>query len=245
MAPVPRPIPSLAPSLVPSPVGPEFGTELGTEFGPAAASSSASASSASASASSGEVAPATQSAILAAARSLVLDVGFRRTTIADVARRAGVSRMTIYREFPDLAGIWSRLLTDELVDLLDASSAELAALPTARARIVGIAAVLVEGITAHPLMRRALDVDPELLLPLVVDRFGSTQRAALERIEVLVVAGQADGSVRAGLDPAAASCAVLLTTQSFIFSARAVDTRADADAVRAQLTDLLDRYLAS
>lgn len=192
----------------------------------------------------GEVAPATQAAILAAARSLVLDVGFRRTTVADVARRAGVSRMTVYREFPDLGAIWSRLLTDELVALLDAASSELAALPTARSRIVAAASVLVDGITAHPLMRRALDVDPELLLPLVVDRFGSTQRAALERIEGLIAAGRADGSVRSELDPASASCAVLLTTQSFIFSARAVDGREDAAEVRAQLPSLLDRYLA-
>lgn len=186
----------------------------------------------------------TEAAILAAARSLALDVGFRRTTIADVARRAGVSRMTVYREFDDISAIWSRLLTDELVGLLDDSAAELAALPTARARIVGVGAVLVEGITAHPLFRRALDVDPELLLPLVVDRFGSTQRAALARLEELVRAGQHDGSVRAELDPAAASCAVLLAAQSFVFSARALDTRADAAAVRAELPALMDRFLA-
>jgi AcrR family transcriptional regulator len=186
----------------------------------------------------------TEAAILAAARSLALDVGFRRTTIADVARRAGVSRMTVYREFDDITAIWSRLLTDELVGLLDASAAELAALPTARARIVGVGAVLVAGIVAHPLFRRALDVDPEVLLPLVVDRFGSTQRAALERLEELVRAGQQDGSVRAGLDPAAASCAVLLAAQSFVFSARALDTRADAAAVRAELPALIDRFLA-
>lgn len=189
-------------------------------------------------------APATDAAILAAARSLVLDVGFRRATIADVARRAGVSRMTVYREFDDLAAIWSRLLTDELVALIGQSAADLAGLPTARARIVGMAAILVREIPEHPMFRRALDVDPELLLPLVVDRFGSSQRAVLEHLEPMLAAGQRDGSVRTDLAPTAAAAAILLAAQSFVFSARAIDTRPDPAAVRAELPALLDRYLA-
>ena len=187
---------------------------------------------------------ATDAVILAAARSLVLDVGFRRATIADVARRAGVSRMTVYREFDDLAAIWSRLLTDELVTLIAQSAADLAGLPTARARIVGMADLLVRGVPEHPLFRRALDVDPELLLPLVVDRFGSSQRAVLARLEPMLAAGQADGSVRGDLDPAAAATALLVAAQSFVFSARAIDTRPDPAAVRAELPALIDRYLA-
>jgi AcrR family transcriptional regulator len=182
--------------------------------------------------------------ILAAARSLALDVGFRRATIADVARRAGVSRMTVYRQFDDIDAIWSRLLTDELVGLLEDSAADLAALPTAREQLVQAAAVLADGISHHPLLRRALDLDPELVLPLVVDRLGSTQRAALARLEQLLHDGMADGSVRAEIDPAATAYAVLLTVQSFVFSARVIDARPDAAAVRAEIVPLLDRYLA-
>jgi AcrR family transcriptional regulator len=188
--------------------------------------------------------PGTDAVILAAARALVLDVGFRRATIADVARRAGVSRMTVYREFDDLAAIWSRLLTDELVSLITQSAADLAELPTARARIVGMATALVEEIPAHPLFRRALDVDPELLLPLVVDRFGSSQRAVLARLAPMLVAGQADGSVRQDLTPPAAAATILLAAQSFVFSTRAIDTLPDPSAARRELPALLDRYLA-
>ena len=43
-----------------------------------------------------------QDRVLDAARACVLAVGVRRTTVTDVARRAGVSRMTLYRRFPDL-----------------------------------------------------------------------------------------------------------------------------------------------
>lgn len=189
--------------------------------------------------------PATRAAILAAARSLALDVGFRRTTVADVARRAGVSRTTVYREFPDLTAIWSQVLTDELVGQLVDARLALADLPTARSRIVAIAATLVERIPQHPLFRRALDVDPQVLLPLIVTRFGSSQQALLRELDRLLAEGRRDGSVRADLDAQAAAAAILLTAQSFVFSSRAVDSLPDPAGVRGELPPLLDRYLAA
>lgn len=186
---------------------------------------------------------ATGEAILAAARSLALDVGFRRATIVDVARRAGVSRMTVYREFEDLGSIWSDLLTQELVAMMDDAAGDLVGV-NARERLVRAAGALVTGISHHPLFRRALDIDPELLLPLVVDRFGSSQQAALEHVEALLAVGVLDGSIAAERATASAACALLLTVQSFIFSARVIEARDDSEAVRAELGVLLDRYLA-
>ena len=42
---------------------------------------------------------------LDAARESILAVGWSRTTLTDVARRAGVSRMTIYRKWPDMGAL--------------------------------------------------------------------------------------------------------------------------------------------
>lgn len=182
--------------------------------------------------------------ILNAARDLILAVGFRRSTVADVARRAGVSRMTVYRVFPDLSAIWSRLLTDELLDLVGQARDQLAQAPNARTRLIAMAELLVREIPEHALFERALDLDPEVLMPLVVTRFGSSQRAVLAEVEQLLLAGQADGSVRAELDPKAAAGGVLLVAQSFIFSARAIGTQPAAQAIRAELPQILHRYLA-
>lgn len=180
---------------------------------------------------------ASQGHILDAALACVMDVGLRRTTLADVARRAGVSRMTVYRAFPDLDSLVAALLTRELTQVLAEVEATLADLPTARERLVRAAVEMVDRMDDHPLYRRVLDLDPELLLPLVVDRFGSTQLAALDLIAEQIRAGQKDGSIR-DVEPDRAAVVVLLTAQSFVFSARLIDRD-----VRGQLTPLLEGYL--
>ena len=53
-------------------------------------------------------------AILDAARTCVEEFGVKRTTLAEVARRAGVSRPTVYRRWPDTRTLIGQLLTREL-----------------------------------------------------------------------------------------------------------------------------------
>jgi AcrR family transcriptional regulator len=52
-----------------------------------------------------ETQQATRARIAAAAASLHQEVGVARTTVADIARRAGVQRLTVYNHFPDLAAL--------------------------------------------------------------------------------------------------------------------------------------------
>src|SRR4051794_29166547 len=49
-----------------------------------------------------EAQQATRARIAAAAASLHEELGIARTTVADIARRAGVQRLTVYNHFPDL-----------------------------------------------------------------------------------------------------------------------------------------------
>jgi AcrR family transcriptional regulator len=187
--------------------------------------------------------PVDDDLVLAAARAAVLDVGLRRTTLAEVARRAGVSRMTVYRQYGDLGALVSALLTAELLGLIDVAREQVATLPSARERLVGAAVLVVERLAGHPLWCRVLDLDPELLLPLVVDRFGATQRAAVDFVAEQVSAGQQDGSVRTGVDPRLAATCLLLAAQSFVFSARILVAEAKSESSVPELRRLLDSYL--
>jgi AcrR family transcriptional regulator len=47
----------------------------------------------------------TRARIAAAAAALHEEVGVAKTTVADIARRAGVQRLTVYNHFPDLAAL--------------------------------------------------------------------------------------------------------------------------------------------
>src|SRR5690242_3899246 len=83
---------------------------------------------------------AAQSAYLDAARACILDVGWRRTTLTEVARRAGVSRMTIYRTWSDMPAVLGDLMTREWGEVVaravTEADAALTGTPTAADRLV-------------------------------------------------------------------------------------------------------------
>jgi AcrR family transcriptional regulator len=186
-------------------------------------------------------------AILDAASSAVAAVGLRRTTVSDVARKAGVSRMTVYREYGDAAAVFRALLTREVESVVTAATAEAADQQSGRQRLVEATVHAVEACIDHPLLQRLLDVDPEFLLPFVVERLGSSQRAVLAVLTESLRAGMADGSIRsvAGTDEELSRVAytMLLTVQSFIFSSRITAAESDPAGVLAELRVLLDAYL--
>jgi AcrR family transcriptional regulator len=154
--------------------------------------------------------------LLDAARECVLAVGVRRTTVTDVARRAGVSRMTLYRRFPDLEGVLAALMTREFGRLV-AEAAEQAEGATTRERMVATVVHGARSLAQDPLFMRLLDVDPELLLPYVTRRLGGMQRIAVAAgAEALAVD---DGSVRTDAAPEVLSAAIELIARGFVLAA--------------------------
>ncbi|GGW14134.1 TetR/AcrR family transcriptional regulator [Streptomyces capoamus] len=185
-------------------------------------------------------------AVLDAVRDCVLAVGVRRTTLADVARRAGVSRMTLYRRWPDLRTLVGDLMTREWIQLAGRAIPEPAPGTSTRTRIVDGMVAGVEAFRAHPLFRKIVDVDPELLLPYVLDRRGASQEALLALLGDALREGHADGSVRPGHTERQAR-ALLLTVQSFTLSLRTMtdedDPELDSAAFLGELRTLLERTL--
>ncbi len=115
-------------------------------------------------------------AVLDAVRDCVLAVGVRRTTLTDVARRAGVSRMTLYRRWPDVRSLVGDLMTREWIAVATGAMPERRPDVTARGLLTEGLVDAVRDFVAHPLFRKILDVDPELLLPYVLDRRGRARR---------------------------------------------------------------------
>jgi AcrR family transcriptional regulator len=153
--------------------------------------------------------------LLDAARACVLAVGVRRTTVTDVARRAGVSRMTLYRRFPDLEGVLAALMTREFGRLV-ADAAARAGGKTTRERVVAMVVHGSRALAVDPLFVRLLDVDPELLLPYVTQRLGGMQKMAVQAGTQALA--EADGSVRTDAPPEVLSAAVELIARGFVLA---------------------------
>ena len=181
--------------------------------------------------------------ILDATRAAVLAVGVRRTTLTDVARRAGVSRMTVYRLVPDVETLVLEVLTREFGALVAQAERSVARRRTARSRLVGSIVEVARLLPDQPLFTRIVDVDPELLLPYVTDRIGSTQQIALGHVRRLLIEGHADRSIRRG-DPDTQAMTVMLTVMPFALSARLLDQAGRRDAALRELATLLDLGLA-
>jgi AcrR family transcriptional regulator len=182
--------------------------------------------------------------VLDAVAESVRSVGVRRTTMAEVARRAGMSRSTVYTHVSDVTEATAAALTRELVRLLEEAMVGLAdPTLTARQRLVRAAVDLAQTVPDDPLFERILELDGELLVPYLTRRLGSSQRAIIDTVTDQVVAGQHDGSIRV-TDPRILAFTTFLVVQSFAVSARIAEAEHGREPVLAELEVLLDRMLA-
>jgi AcrR family transcriptional regulator len=177
---------------------------------------------------------------LDAARDNILAVGWRRTTLTDIARRAGVSRMTIYRRWPDMQALLADLLVREWGGLIDDSLLDLEGSQT-RATIVEGVTGTVAKLRENPVFMRILEVDPELLLPYLLERRGRNQDLVLDLLSNGIRRGQADGTVRDG-DPELLSRALLLALHGFVISRPTMSDTPSGDLDH-ELAVLVERYL--
>ncbi|MEV4125407.1 helix-turn-helix domain-containing protein [Nocardia sp. NPDC049707] len=183
---------------------------------------------------------ATDLAILDAARACVEEFGVRRTTLTEVARRAGVSRPTVYRRWPDTGSLVAELLVRELRAIVADT------MPTtgdARTRLVEGVVAGAATIRSNPLFGKIFRTDTDLMLTYVFGRLGRNQRALIELFSASIREGHRDGTIRAG-DPAQMATMLLLIAQSAVQSAGTVARLLAGSALDTELARAIDGYLA-
>lgn len=183
--------------------------------------------------------PDTETALLDAAHAEVLAHGIRRTTASDIARRAGVSRQTLYRYWPDAQAVFTALVTRELVRALPGGAPRADSLDALVVLLVDTA----DRVRRMPLVDRLRETDPELFARYILERLGTSQRAIHAELERRIADGQADGIIRSG-DAAALAAMVLLIAQSAVQSAPLMSEWLDAERWRDELRHAFRGYLA-
>ncbi|MCY7396448.1 MAG: TetR/AcrR family transcriptional regulator [Nocardioides sp.] len=189
-------------------------------------------------------AAANRDAYLDAARECILDVGWRRTTLTEVARRAGVSRMTIYRAWADMPTLLGDLMTREWVGILTRVTGgvhlEGDQVSVLRSDLVE----MVRALRANELFVRIVELDPELVLPYLLARRGRSQDAILERVESVVRAGQETRAIRRG-NPTAIARSLVLAAHGFVISAQTmVDDHVSETELDVELGRVVEGLLA-
>jgi AcrR family transcriptional regulator len=176
--------------------------------------------------------------ILDAAASCVLAYGVDRVTLAEIARRAGVSRPTIYRRWPDTRSLLAALLTARIVGVLRDVPSRGVGREALVDRIVAVAERLRHDDVVMSVFRSA----PELAMVYIAERLGTSQQILMDAVAAELRVAQREGSVRAG-DTRKLAAMCLLITQSTIQSAQIVEPILDADALAVELAHSLNGYL--
>jgi len=187
-------------------------------------------------------ADAAETRILDAAHAQVMSVGFRRTTLTDVAERAGLSRMTVYRRFPDIASILQALMSREFAGLLARAETDTRDVDGSRERIVAYAIRVLRLLTSHELFLRLLEVDPELLLPYVTTRLGQAPGAFVAHLRELLIEAIREGAVRRD-DPERLATSMQIAMRGFAYSARDGTSRKQRTRMLEDLSMMLDGLL--
>ena len=181
-------------------------------------------------------------AYLDAARACILDVGWRRTTLTEVAKRAGVSRMTIYRAWSDMGSLLGDLMTREWVGIAAATRVA-AADTTTPAGIAAAALSTIRALRDNELFVRIVELDPDLLLPYLISRRGRSQEALVEIMAAEIESGQATGAIRTG-DPVLMARSLTLAGHGFALSAQTMtDGKVGFAELDAEYARLITRTL--
>jgi AcrR family transcriptional regulator len=127
--------------------------------------------------------------------------GIRRTSVQDVARELGVNRATVYRNVGSVDDMVRLLVAREIHALLG----EVAGLDLSRADgprvVVRLVATTVRYAGSHPVARKVLDDEPELVGPFLITYLPDVIRQVAQSVRPVIEWAQRTGAL-AKRDPA-------------------------------------------
>ena len=142
----------------------------------------------------------TTTRVLDAAYEQLSLVGVQRTSMEDVARRAGVSRVTVYRHFANKDALVQQVLHREFERLVQQYLADLERAETAVDRIVGGYVTTLQAIRRNPLLRGLLSVELDALVSSMAGRTDQVLAMARLFIASQLRAEQAAGEIAPDVD---------------------------------------------
>ncbi|HEY3729594.1 MAG TPA: TetR/AcrR family transcriptional regulator [Solirubrobacteraceae bacterium] len=188
---------------------------------------------------------ATSDRILDAALALAAASGLGNLTMDDVARRAGVGRMTVYRRFATKAALVDSLTVRETRRCLARIADALDPDDPADERLASLFTATLAVIREHPMLERLARFEPEALLAELTRDDSAAFRLVREFLVGLIRDGQASGELAPG-DPEVLAELALRLGASFVLIPESVlplhDPAATREVVRSLIAPALPRH---
>jgi len=120
--------------------------------------------------------------VLDAALISFLDFGIRRTSMGEIAKRAGMSPATLYRRFAQKSDIVQMVGLREVRRFVDSVEAHVDHSAPADDQLVELFVAFADGLRSNQLIRRLLDTEPEIVLPFLTTQGGPVLALGTEYI---------------------------------------------------------------
>ncbi|MCE7003017.1 TetR/AcrR family transcriptional regulator [Kibdelosporangium philippinense] len=160
-------------------------------------------------------------------------VGIRRSTMEDVARRAGVSRITVYRRFATKDALVEQVVRREFRRYFDQFLVEIEQARTLADRVVLGFVSSLQAIRRNPLIGGLLAVEPDVLVPSMVSDDGRTLSTVQRFVAGQLRREQAAGNLAADVDVELAAEMMARVSASFLLVPSHVVDLDDEDQLRA------------
>ena len=177
-----------------------------------------------------------QSLILNAAKACYLRLGVAKTTAADIASEAGISRATLYRRFPSHEDIFVRVLARDSMDMVQDSNARLGNITDPGERIIEGMLFCLDEIPRRPLHAHLLQESGAITLAMPAE---TLHAIALGMLSDLLHVSPAVADQ--GIDDFAELLLRILASYAMVPSHRA----RNRDEMRRFLHNMLDPIIAS
>ena len=158
----------------------------------------------------------TRQAILDAAITRFGRDGFRATSVAEIARDAGVGGTVTYAYFPNKEALFTAALDEDAAGVIEEGVSSLLEQPNAGAWRETLIITLVDAVERHPLARRVLaGLEPHVTERMLdIPAMTELRKAVAERLR----SDQAAGTVRPDIDPVAISNGAVVIVLSILMS---------------------------
>jgi AcrR family transcriptional regulator len=185
---------------------------------------------------------ASRGSVLDGALESFLDLGMRRTSMGDIARRSGISPATLYRRFASKTSVVQAVGIREVRRFLADADDLLAELQDQGADVdtllteLGLA--VIDGIRRNKLLQRTLRTEPEIVLPLLTVNGGPVLALGREYLTEFIRGLQRQGR-RPSYDAEPIAELMARLALSFALTPDSVIALDDPDATRATVRAFL------